>query len=219
MHRTTIEDPRPVNVPLASFEGLYPYQAQDFWVYLFQANHRALPLGELDSFLERGLTTESVAEVLANPPYFGLGREYWAWAKNQVLEKTVDFDGALTNPCVLDHSRFDKSGKDGAFMSWPASDHVFGDVEGLEAMLVTIEFTTAANNVTITAEGGGENVLAYKVFRDGEANCADPVKFPDGKREFDAIAQGDLVYVLLADMQYDAQAPAPLFEVRVIPSK
>jgi hypothetical protein len=220
MHRTTIEDPRPVNVPLTSFEGLYPYQAQDFWVYLFQANHRGLPLGELGSFLKRGLTTESVAQVLASPPstfYLGLGGEYWIWVKNQVLEKTVDFDGALQNPCVLDHSRFDKSGKDGAYMSWPASDHVFGDLEGLQAMLVTIEFTTAANNVTITAEGGGgENVLAYKVFRDGEANCADPSKSPDGKREFESVAQGDLVYVLVADMQYNEQAPAPLFEVRVI---
>ena len=129
------------------------------------------------------------------------------------------FDGALTNPCVLEQALIGRSPTDGADISWPASDHVFGDLEGLQAKLVKIQFTTAVNNVTITAEGGGENVLAYKVFRDGEANCADPVKFPDGKREFDAIAQGDLVYVLLADMQYDAQAPAPLFEVRVIPSK
>ncbi|MFL5270163.1 MAG: FG-GAP repeat protein [Stellaceae bacterium] len=230
MHRTPTRDPRPVNVPLTSPTGapgtagrFYPYQAQDFWVYLFQANHRALPLSELGSFLERGRSTESVAQVLASPPstfYFGLGGEYWGWVKNQVLEKTVDFDGALQNPCVLEHSRFDKSGKGGAYMSWPASDHVFGSLEGLQAMLVTIEFTTAANNVTITAEGGGgENVLAYKVFRDGEPDCADPIKSPDGKREFESVAQGDLVYVLLADMQYDGQAAAPLFEVRVIPSE
>jgi hypothetical protein len=230
MHRTLNRDPRPVNVPLTIPKGapgtaaeLYPYQAQDFWVYLFQANHRALPLGELGSFLGRGSSTASVAQVLASPPstfYLGLGGEYWIWVKNQVLEKTVNFDGALTNPCVLDLSRFDKSGKGGAFLSWPASDHVFGDLDGLEAMLVTIQFTAPANNVTITAEGGGgENVLAYKVFRDKEADCADPEKSPDGKRQFESVAQGDLVYVLLADMQYDETAPAPLFEVRVIPSK
>jgi hypothetical protein len=93
---------------------------------------------------------------------------------------------------------------------------VFGDLEGLQAKLVKIQFTTAVNNVTITAEGGGENVLAYKVFHDREADCADPEKSPDGKRQFEAVAQGDLIYVLLADMQYDEKAPAPLFEVRVI---
>src|SRR5262249_31920510 len=178
MHRTPIDDPRPVNVPLTSGEGLYPYQAQDFWVYLFQANHRALPLGELGSFLQRGLSTESVAQVLASPPstfYFGLGGEYWSWVKNQVLEKTVDLDGALPNPCVLELALIGRSPTDGADISWPASDHVFGDLEGLQANLVKIHFTTAANNVTITAEGsGGENVLAYKVFRVRDANCADP---------------------------------------------
>jgi hypothetical protein len=227
MHRTPIRAPRPVNVPLTSPKGapgtaeeLYPYQAQDFWVYLFQANHRALPLGELSSFLERGRSTESVAQVLASPPsmfYFGLGGEYWTWVKNQVLEKTVDFDGALTNPCVLELALIGRSPTDGADISWPASDHVFGDLEGLQAKLVKIQFTTAVNNATITAEGGGgENVLAYKVFRDGEPDCADPEKSPDGKREFEAVAQGDLIYVLLADMQYDERAPAPLFEVRVI---
>ena len=223
MHRTPIDDPRPVNVPLTSFEGFYPYQAQDFWVYLFQANHRALPLGELGSFLKRGLTTELVAQVLASPPstfYLGLGGEYWIWVKNQVLEKTVNFDGALTNPCVLELALIGRSPTDGADITWPASDHVFGDLEGLQAKLVKIQFTTAVNNVTITAEGGGgENVLAYKVFRNGEPDCADPNKVPDGKRQFESVAAGDLVYVLLADMQYDEKAPAPLFEVRVIAPK
>ena len=121
---------------------------------------------------------------------------------------------------MLEQALIGRSPTDGADISWPASDHVFGDLEGLQAKLVKIQFTTAVNNVTITAEGGGgENVLAYKVFRDGEANCADPNKFPDGKRQFHSVAQGDLVYVLLADMQYDEKAAAPLFEVRVIASK
>jgi hypothetical protein len=230
MHRTRIRLPRPVNVPLTSPAGApgtpeasYPYQAQDFWVYLFQANHRALSLGELGSFLNRGGSTDSVAQVLASPPstfYLGLGGEYWIWVKNQVLEKTVNFDGALTNPCVLELALIGRSPTDGADITWPASDHVFGDLEGMQAKLVKIQFTTAVNNVTIIAEGGGgENVLAYKVFRDGEPDCADPEKSPDGKRQFESVAQGDLIYVLLADMQYDEKAPAPLFEVRVISPK
>jgi len=227
MHRWPKCNLRRVDVPLTqprgapgTVEANYPYQVQDFWVYLFQVNNRALPLGELASFLVRGASIEAVAEQLASPPssfYFGLGREYWAWAKNQVIEKTVDLDGALQNPCVLEHAWIGRAANDAADFSWPVSDHVNGSLESLQSKLAKIEFTTAASDITITAEGGGgESVLAYKVYLDGETDCADPTKHPDGKRTFASLPQGSIVYVVLANMQYDDEVAAPLFVVRVL---
>ena len=31
-----------------------------------------------------------------------LGLEYWAWVKNQAIEKTFDYDGRLLNPCHIE---------------------------------------------------------------------------------------------------------------------
>ena len=104
-------------------ERSYPYESQDFWVHLFQANQRNLGLGELTSFFVRGGSTAAVADRLENPPtlaFGNLGREDFNWAKNQVMEKAVTFDGALTTPCRLQEGTGDVS----SLFSWPSVKYV-----------------------------------------------------------------------------------------------
>ena len=73
-----------------------PYGAQDFWAHLLLRSNDVAPrnytLDELDRFLQSGETTAAIAARLnvPSPTYQPLGKEYWAWVKNQVLEKTVD---------------------------------------------------------------------------------------------------------------------------------
>ena len=105
MHRTSVFNYplREVDGPLESGlidsdtwmkESGYPYETQDFWVYLFLAGGRNANLGTLDLFFKLGATTGSVANRLANDNnslllFRSLGEEYWSWVKNQVMEKTV----------------------------------------------------------------------------------------------------------------------------------
>ena len=90
-----------------SDEATLEYEAQDFWVHLFTrtaGSRRAYPLGELAGVLSQGFhTTQVAAALLASDGKFeDLGTEYWAWAKNQVYEKTdVTFEGALKGKCRI----------------------------------------------------------------------------------------------------------------------
>src|SRR5262249_25013475 len=113
--RTTTYLPRSVDIPATDggttpLTSNLPYQMQDFWVHLFtrtdsHGNRRHLFLGDYDSFFKVAATTDAIAERLTGPGsvFDALGSEYWAWAKNQVMEKTdVTYDGVLTNPCHLE---------------------------------------------------------------------------------------------------------------------
>jgi hypothetical protein len=239
MHRTparslrqvdvTLTRPRPTRVRVRP----YPYEAQDFWVYLFRSPNAAgvprdLPLRELGSFFDRGASTASVADRLQNPPgmtFRPLGDEYWAWVKNQVVEKTdVTFDGALANRCQIQASVV---ANPLLFSYAAASDHIYGHFDsGLDARVVIIEFpgTEAPDgqggiemrglaNATILAEGGGDG-LAYKVYRENDAlDCQTDVQ--DGERVFAELEPGAIVYVVLANKAYGSDVAPPLFKVTV----
>jgi hypothetical protein len=194
-------------------EAQYPYESQDFWVHLFQASQRNLGLGELTSFFPRGGSTAAVADRLENPPtllFANLGREYFNWAKNQVMEKTVTFDGELTTPCRLQ----DGTGGVSSLFSWPSVKHVFGSLENLQTDIVKITLTERMSIGTILAERGGTGEhLAYKVYIEGEAGCRDVL---EGERNVRSLGPGTTIYVVVSNIRYvEAGAASPLYKVVV----
>ena len=174
MHRTSLPvdyELRKVDVPLAaptdrSGESFDTYQAQDFWVYLLHSGDRNANLGALDSFFKLGATTRSVADRLANNDHSlllfrSLGEEYWAWVKNQVMEKTVPLESlpspgdSLANSCQLEHALLGRQDADAADISWPASKEAVVGLIHLQTKLVKIEVTETAGFVTVLAENSG----------------------------------------------------------------
>jgi hypothetical protein len=224
---------RVVDVPLGqqvreggTLEGAYPYEAQDFWVYLLHSGDRNANLGTLASFFELGLSTGSVAERLASNDhglllFRSLGEEYWAWVKNQVMEKMVPLQSlpppgnGLANPCQLEPALLGRTETSPANISWPAANEAIVSLLHLEAKLVKIEVTETSGFVTVLAEnGGGPGGLAYKVYLKGEADCANPAVVPEGSRTFSSLPKGALIYVVLADIEPEGPV-RPLFRVLV----
>jgi len=80
------------------------YLAQDFWIYL--GYRFGMGLDYLQPILAAGATTPEVDTVLRThagyPENLTLAEAYWAWAKNQAFEKTVDIgNGVLGDTCTL----------------------------------------------------------------------------------------------------------------------
>ncbi len=73
------------------------YRAQDFWVYFGLKN--GLGLDYLKPLFARGASPDAANSFFAEEYQSSLGAEYWSWVKNQAIEKTIDFDGRLTDPC------------------------------------------------------------------------------------------------------------------------
>jgi FG-GAP repeat len=199
-------------------ESLYPYETQDFWVYLFQANQRNLNLGELASFFGRGATTGSVADRMENPPtlmFYPLGLEYWDWVKNQVIEKRVTFEDTLLNPCQIERDTSGYSNLTPAAISWPAlPHHVYGSLENLQSAVVKIAFTERMPFGTILAEKGGNGEgLKYKVYVEGEEQCRD---MADGELTVRNLPKGSIVYVVLSNIEYRTTGVlSPLYKVLI----
>jgi hypothetical protein len=142
--------------------------------------------------------------------FANLGREYFNWAKNQVMEKTVTFDGELTTPCRLQ----DGTGGVSSLFSWPSVKHVFGSLENLQTDIVKITLTERMSIGTILAERGGTGEhLAYKVYIEGEAGCREVL---EGERNVRSLAPGTTIYVVVSNIRYvEAGAASPLYKVVV----
>jgi hypothetical protein len=204
----------PANISMLSEVGNAEYLAQDFWVHLFTSTspeggaRRALPLGTLDSLFERGASTQNVADELqSSANYAPLSEEYWAWAKNQVFEKTdVTFaepglGDVLSNPCSLEPKLIDVRGpfvNDG----FGGQNIVSGYLsEPLQSTVVRIRFPTGAAGVVVHAEG--DEGLRYEIYMKNETgDCWSRPSNVD--REFYAVQPGANVYVLLANTRHEA---------------
>jgi hypothetical protein len=223
MHRYPLRRVRGTYASLAN-EGTstksieYPYEAQDFWVHLFRSTNaygdrRSFPLGELVSFFDRGASTEAVADRMQNPANFSyvpLGEEYWAWVKNQVIERTdVDFDGALTNACTM-------STLVGKLIPHtyvvPVDSPTVNDVdvrfyEGLESRVIAVTIPTALENMSFTV--AGDAAISYKVYLQADplvSDCRDGID--DGPRVFASLPAGATVHVLIANKAYGSAGRA-----------
>jgi len=213
---------RPVDVRLTDERTettTFPYDTQDFWVYLFQSHGRAFGLSELDSVFQLGASTASLAawfDASKSLAFGRLGAEYWGWVRNQVNEKQVTFDGALLSPCRLELGLIGRGSEDNPDILWPASNKFIGELQPLQARAVKIELTAPAHDVTVSAEGGGPDVFAYKVYVPNEPACADPGVVPDSQpRTFQSLDKGAVLYVIVASLQYQGSALPPLYQVSI----
>jgi hypothetical protein len=203
MHRVN-EQPRQlrsVGTSLTSPNEAASYDAQDFWVHLFSTTvdgtRRAYPLGNLADLLAYGGRTANIAEAMLHPPesrYHELGNEYWAWAKDQFVEKDVTFDGVLNNPCVPERDLIGKPQR----LVHPQASAIDGHFEWpLQTRWVAIKFRNAVNRVTIQADGDS---LAYKVYAASDApGCRD---MDDDERFFGNLPAGSELFVLLGNKSH-----------------
>jgi hypothetical protein len=216
-HRVTdhpLMSPRSVAVSIESNEisasRPYAYEAQDFWIYLLSS--KQLPLGELNSFFERGATTESVAERMEYPPdprYARLGEEYWAWAKNQAYENKTKLHTTNSTECAVTST----AGAVQTHTYRPPTPDGGGSTDvgvefrqGLESRLVIVtiddELADGVDNLTFKVDN--KNV-GYKVYSieppDGDCHAE-----ADGPRTFAHLDAGANVLILLSNKEYGAAA-------------
>ncbi len=236
--RTTDRDLRSVSERLThkrienGSSSVLPYEAQDFWVHLLRSTNasgikRNFNLGVLDTFLQEGATTDSVARSLADPTdlaFDDLGREYWAWVKNQAVEKTdVTLDGVLQDPCRLEGGLVTTPVQ----FTYPEDDQGYGSLLGLQSELVKITFSDPENpeapfdGVRVYAEGKD---IKYKVYLAQDVDT-DPLlleqactEIPDGDelgRSFESLPPNATVYVLVSQTSHDEERVPPFYRVAV----
>jgi hypothetical protein len=219
---------RPIDVSLLGEGGLssalVDYQAQDFWAHLLLRSKdvptRNFPLGKLGSFFQIGYTTSAVATRLLptqpNQDFQPLGDEFWAWAKNQVMEKDVTFDGKLQAPCQIERPVFDQNNLH--VFHYPSDSSIPGSLDYLQAQVVQIFFASDAAHVTVRAPNGSHDFV-YKVYLEGETDSQGTPRCEttlfneailDGERTFDSIAAGKTVDVVVANKGYASPSVAPL---------
>jgi hypothetical protein len=188
------------------------YEAQDFWVYV--GLKRNLGLDYLKGLFRRGASPEDTDTFLQEEHQTTLGAEYWAWVKNQVIEKTINFDG--NDACDIVIPRDNAVIGPVSVLAYPAPDappEINGTLPRLTAQLVRIVFTQDVGPVTITA--GNSEGLAYKVYLNGESPCAEGIQ--DKERTFEKLSIVDIVYVVLANTQYQAGSRVE-YDVQVTPA-
>jgi hypothetical protein len=178
------------------------YQVQDFWVYF--GRKKGLGLDYLRSLFELGATPQAADTFFRDLHQTSLADEYWAWVKNQAMERTIDLDATTPDGCDID------VGRDlpviGQFLVMPYPQPEFnrpldGALPRLTAQVVTINIIADVGPTTITIDEPAEG-LVYKIYRDGEPGC-DGVK--DKERHFDELkGNQDDVYVVLANTNTQA---------------
>jgi len=183
------------------------YQTQDFWA--FQGLDAGKGLDYLQPLFEAGLETADVIDVLGDGDYM---EAYWLWASNQVMEKSIDLDGALQNPCNY---------VPGVVEVLPWFNHDWRDIKKREYIVHVEPLSTAvvkmkmdgaydAGFVWIALNDLGQDpdatkALRYKIYVDGENNCAG---IPEGPRLFPqsdgGMTTAEDYYVVISNIDDDA---------------
>jgi hypothetical protein len=184
--------------------NLDSYFAQDFWVFYGQQTGQ--DLAYLQDVLTVGARTEDVVNALGDgerlPPY-------WEWAKNQVMEKQVNFDNALQNPCSVETQVVEQFE---IFQHhWQNNAYHNLIVTPLTTAVVKLTFSHSydagfgwvfAPNPSQLPDA--EQSLGYKFYKDGESGCEN---IPDGPREFPeeqgGIDANAVYYVVISNTDYD----------------
>ena len=212
MSRSSImpRDLHPINVALSACDYFIgqpkgiQYQAQDFWVYF--GLKRNLGLAYLQPLFEGGARAAAVDKFFIERHNTALGVEYWEWVKNQAIEKTINFNGALQNPGQIEASWIGKSTQ--YPLDFPSHDQlpsVEGTLPRLTSEVVAISFEASevggTYKVTVGASAGGGAVdgFRYKIYKQGDTNFE---ILEDSSRTFDHEPTPFLVYVVLSNINY-----------------
>jgi hypothetical protein len=207
--------------------SLYPYQAQDFWVHLFNSALNGKPrnhtLGYLADFFTQGAETVDVATVMLASPerYAPLGEEYWAWVKNQTIEKSVRFVG-MRRACRLEPNLIGEPGQAIMTLEYsPTSTTVKVDFQRpLESKLVKIKFregVAEAAKIMVENVEDSDVDLAYKVYLQKDTEGCQHVK--DGMRELLQLETGVTVFVLLANKAHEESKVPRSYTLKVVVEK
>ncbi len=183
---------------------LDPYFAQDFWV--FYGLNNGLGLGYLQDVLVVGAKTEDVVNVLGDGDYLDA---YWDWAKNQVMEKAINFDGVLQSPCFVEEQVVEEF--EIFELQWTDNLYHQLTVGPLSTAVVKLTFSDVHDFAFGWVYGhvqdqlpDAEMALKYKFYEDGENGCE---AVPDGPRtwpEGEGVAPGKTYYVVISNTDYDA---------------
>jgi hypothetical protein len=207
MTRSLHYDFHMVDVPITDDSAGHRYSAQDFFVFAGrqkQLNGGNGGLDYLKALFDVGASTQAVVDVLGDGSHLPL---YWDWAKNQAIEKTIDFDGALLNPCSLqaqvltqlDEWHFDHT---------KPPRHDLGTLEPLNSVVVEVIWDGSydiaygyAYPTAGTDDADAAQALRYKFYREGESGCKD---IPDGPRLFEKtdgeISPDNFYWVLISNI-------------------
>ena len=176
---------------------------------MYFGSKKGLGLDYLIPLFDGGGRTAAALDFFANVHNTSFSAEYWAWVKNQTMEKAIDFDGALVNPCHIE-SGVVGIPKTIIFPSEEEGPEVStGNLPGLAAAVIKVQLQKSMKRVNVTVEGQpGFNNLAYKVYREGEAELTDgkPAcqSLTDGERVVRRAEASDVLYVLIANTSPNA---------------
>ena len=98
LSRTLTRSLRRIDRSLVDETDDIEYLTQDFWVYF--GRQRSLGREYFQGMFENGLDTIDADLLFASQYQTLLGLEYWAWVKNQAMEKTFDYDGSSSTPAT-----------------------------------------------------------------------------------------------------------------------
>ena len=167
---------------------------------------------------ENGLDTFDADLLFASQYQTLLGLEYWAWVKNQAMEKTFDYDAHLLNPCHIETNLIGTPQP----LVYPPRDApsvVEGTLDRLTSAVVKIEFRGETGPIKVSADQVPN--LRYKVYLDGEDTVVDGTPAcvsvaEDAPREF-AETPDQPVYVLLSNVLHPPGSQVR-YTVRVEPA-
>ena len=192
------EELHEVDENLQSETDLNEYFAQDFWVFGGQMFHKGIDY--FISVLSAGATVDAVKLMLPgilNP----LDDTYWRWAKNQFMEKDINFnDNALGQKCKLDKPVVKEKKiwlSDDAFKEGTVPPHDSVVVEFRWTKDITQNLLTIWELKSMAPNYG----LKYKVYEERESNCGGAI--PDGFRLLKDVTKGKTYFVLLTNVTTD----------------
>ena len=175
------------------------YRAQDFWVHVGLT--KGLGLDYLKGLFRRGASPAAAAAFLAEEQQTTLGAEYWAWVKNQAIEKKIDFDGRLTDPCRIVVPRDDAVTGPVAVLAYPAA-HSPPEVKGTLPRLSATVVRSSPPRMSIAPPSASAGPKKWRIRSTSMARTI-ALRSPTASARSSALSIVDVVYVLLANTQHE----------------
>ncbi len=200
LQRDRARSPRAMHIPMMEGAGLWPYRAQDFWVFFGRS--RNLTMGYFKDVLTAGFEGPQISSALASQSNgLTLGDAYWQWAKDHVFEHTTPPIGHVFGQCEYSAALAPPNARSYPTGLQKLELHPQQALRPMQSIVHMIRFSSGVNpdsgppiEVTVTEKGGAGN-LSYKVYGHGATDC---LAVDDGQRSIDEL-------LLSPDNQYAIQ--------------
>ena len=216
VHRFESSPLREVDVGLREQDGGIEYDAQDFWVFVGKWKERGVPW--LRELLRVGYDPLDVGMAFYHT-FDGLllSEAYWAWAKNQAFEKTVDLGGTTfrNSPgCDFDQrtaTAIEAHYRPSATASWsatlpPLTSAVFKVV--LEPDIEDYVVTVSVEDDSVLSLLPHDDVMV-KFYDAAEADSSACTGREDARTHDVTVPQGTTrtIYTLVSNTRYGVSLP------------